>query len=872
MKHFLLLFIALSVFEIQAQTCNTTDIFDDDNRLTNQSCFEVVDNIRYIYSNNYPDHSDDYNQPQFSMNDEDGQDYDYSYTMCAYPEEAEDFTPLYEETEVSVGCTDTYEFGVSINGVRYDPSSAVTFVANEDDGDDTNDYNNLDWHVEATATTNTIGANMGELNGGHLNPSGEYHYHAVPTDYFVNDLGIDGTAHSQIVGYAADGFPIYYKYVYSDPEDADSDIATATSGYSLKSGTRPGDGVTAPDGSYDGEYYEDYEYSSASTILDECNGRYGVTPDFEYGTYYYVITDEYPYIPRCFKGTVLDNTFRVGPTAACTGDDDATQDDCAAEVEGCMDPFSLNYNENANLDDGSCLYSSSTVTWDGDSWSNGSGPTEVDDVMIQDSYTFSVDGAFECNDLTVSSSATLTVDDENTFEVNGDIDVQSGEVVIESGASLITYETNTITGDAFTIERNTRYSGGKYSFVGTPVNQNSDITGSDLGRTVYRYNETTSFANAGLNRWEDASTDELVPGKGYAQAFKKELVFQGVPNDGTITFTGTFTDLPNSNPEGWNLVANPYSAAISVADFLDENDNITGAVYIWDDNNSASERGSNDDYITVNGVASTQNSQAGNDDRYNQHLGSAQGFFVKLSDDTDLDITFTEEMRVSDYNSDDNFFRVNQAAIPFIRVNLTDEYGLFKQMIIGWAPDAEVGKINRLYDAPIFNTEADYAIFSMKADRKLVIQGVPTGFESIPVGINIGETGTYRLEVDSENFGGDRVFIEDALTDELLELSPAGYEFTASSGQILDRFTLHLSGSVLASATRPKTQIYSYGKRLYIRSNSTAIQQYQLYDLSGSTRKTLQVRGNEVIDLSYLKSGIYLVSDGEVITRILLNE
>lgn len=80
------------------------------------------------------------------------------------------------------------------------------------------------------------------------------------------------------MGYAADGFPIYYKYVYSNIDNALSSVVSASSGYSLISGDRPGDGFTAPDGENDGNYYEDYEFIQANTILDECNGRFGVTP------------------------------------------------------------------------------------------------------------------------------------------------------------------------------------------------------------------------------------------------------------------------------------------------------------------------------------------------------------------------------------------------------------------------------------------------------------------------------------------------------------------------------------------------------------------------------------------------------------------
>jgi len=56
----------------------------------------------------------------------------------------------------------------------------------------------------------------------------------------------------------------------------------------------------------------DYEYIEGFGDLDECNGREGVTPEFPEGTYYYVITNEFPGVPRCFVGTPSDD-FKLGP-------------------------------------------------------------------------------------------------------------------------------------------------------------------------------------------------------------------------------------------------------------------------------------------------------------------------------------------------------------------------------------------------------------------------------------------------------------------------------------------------------------------------------------------------------------------------------
>ena len=89
-------------------------------------------------------------------------------------------------------------------------------------------------------------------------------------------------------------------------------METLSSSYQLKSGERPGDGESAPCGTYTGVYSADYEFIEGLGDLDECNGREGVTPEFPEGTYYYVITNEFPGVPRCFVGTPSDD-FKLGP-------------------------------------------------------------------------------------------------------------------------------------------------------------------------------------------------------------------------------------------------------------------------------------------------------------------------------------------------------------------------------------------------------------------------------------------------------------------------------------------------------------------------------------------------------------------------------
>ncbi|MEO1237809.1 MAG: YHYH protein, partial [Planctomycetota bacterium] len=80
------------------------------------------------------------------------------------------------------------------------------------------------------------------------------------------------------------------------------------SSYRLKEGRRPS-GDDSPGGRYDGRFTADWEYAPGHGDLDEHNGRTGVTPEYPEGTYFYVITDAHPYLPRSFHGTP-DDSFR----------------------------------------------------------------------------------------------------------------------------------------------------------------------------------------------------------------------------------------------------------------------------------------------------------------------------------------------------------------------------------------------------------------------------------------------------------------------------------------------------------------------------------------------------------------------------------
>ena len=511
---------------------------------------------------------------------------------------------------------------------------------------------------------------------------------------------------------------------------------------------------------------------------------------------------------------------------------------------------------------------SEVFVWDGTEWNNATPPTEMDNAEIAGDYTFSLDGSFEVNNLEVATGFVLTVDDQNTLIVNGDL-TNNGDLIIESGSSLLTFDGSAVSGNAIEINRNTRYADGKYSFVGSPVEQNAGATAADLGHHVYTYDETQSADESDLARWVPASpTDQLVPGKGYTQSNKQLITFEGVPNTGTISYSGGYTY------DGWHMVSNPYAAAIVIDEFIDENlSTTTGSIYIWDDNNSQTSRGSNDDYIVANKTAAIDinasdgqgpNSQS----RWNGHIGSAQGFFVQL-DGAAGDITFTESMRVSGKNGDGNFFREAEAENALLRLNLTHTDGLIRQAIIGWNEEVSNTDIAQGYDAKVFSTNADYLIYTSKANTPLAIQTVNSGIAEIPIGFNVAEAGTYTIAFAPEHMTSLPLYLSDLKTGEHVSVHSGSYSFETPAGQFADRFVLTTAANVLALDDHLEN-IYTVNKTLHIETLETQSVVYRLYDLSGMQVHSAKVAGSAIIDLSNLASGVYIVSDGIESKKIII--
>lgn len=286
--------------------CETTDVLSYDNidcsyTPSNPSVYYefIEQNDRVVYSNNYPNHNFNY------VADRIPNPYYRVYKFDLKPKLSGEVTSLTRANGRPVNF-----FGIALNGVYMMPASATPFIFEDVN---TGEYN-WDWVFEPTTNIGD-GRDFVALDcaSAHVNPNSGYHYHGNMYEY-VEELeqGIStlNTPPAKVlqVGWAADGFPVLYRF----GPDKEGNIKEMFPSFQLKSGLRPGDGISAPCGSYSGKYTNDFGYVAGKGDLDECNGiEASITLTTVQGEetfdYYYVVTQDFPQISRCIKGDFNDS-------------------------------------------------------------------------------------------------------------------------------------------------------------------------------------------------------------------------------------------------------------------------------------------------------------------------------------------------------------------------------------------------------------------------------------------------------------------------------------------------------------------------------------------------------------------------------------
>ncbi len=343
--------------------CETTDVLSYDNidcsyTPSNPSVYYefIEQNDRVVYSNNYPNHTFNY------VADRIPEPYYRVYKFDLNPILSGEVTSLTRANGRPVNF-----FGIALNGVYIMPAPATPFIFEDAN---TGQYN-WDWVFEPTTN---IGDGRGfvalDCASAHVNPNSGYHYHGNMFEYVeeleqgISTLNSPPTEVLQ-VGWAADGFPVLYRF----GPDKEGNIKEMFPSFQLKSGVRPGDGISAPCGSYSGKYTNDFGYLAGKGDLDECNGiEASVTLTSAQGEetfeYYYVVTKDFPQISRCIKGNFNDSFISSAGAlneVDADGDGFVTSFDCD-DTNASINPFATD-NPSTNFDE-SCGATLSTQDFD----------------------------------------------------------------------------------------------------------------------------------------------------------------------------------------------------------------------------------------------------------------------------------------------------------------------------------------------------------------------------------------------------------------------------------------------------------------------------------------------------------------------------
>lgn len=525
------------------------------------------------------------------------------------------------------------------------------------------------------------------------------------------------------------------------------------------------------------------------------------------------------------------------------------------------------------------------TVWDGSSWSRLL-PDRTRAALIEADLSAG-DSDFRAYDLEISADSGFRFENQaegsnkNIF-VYGNLSVL-GELVIGDTESLIfKNDSPQVNGEIVKKETSVNHSDiFDITYWSSPVlNATTEevFYNVDPGRIFYfvQSEDTTGDPQSDTywNAWVNAE-GSMDQGRGYAaqgplgQTGPHQLEFKGPPNFGTIIFA----DLVFQNDDGsnenanndYNLIGNPYPSAIDIDEFIDNNPNIDGTVYLWTHATAYSNGSYNEsDYAVYNriGGVAVQNGV-----EVSSNIGSGQGFFVRAIDAGNL--VFDPGMIIPGAN--DQFFKMDKekkSELDRIWINLFDDQGSFEQILIGFSEKATIGLDNG-YDALYLEGGNSIGFFSLIQDKKLVIQGLGqfTGDEVIDLGLTVWEE-PFKMTISIDRTEGilsdSRILLEDTDSQILHDLVKGDYNFSVSQlGEFKTRFKLHFKESALSSEDAPiqnSVEIYQQGQNLILES-VLKVNKLEIFDVLG--RKIMEESQHfdkSIFSLDIIPSGtIYLV-------------
>lgn len=564
--------------------------------------------------------------------------------------------------------------------------------------------------------------------------------------------------------------------------------------------------------------------------------------------------------------------------------------------------------------------SGTNVTWDGSSWSNGSGPNITTPAVINGAYSTATDGSFSACSLTVNDD--LTIGADYYVEVEHDVTVNASAILlIENNGTFIQNNDTAsfINNGTSVVRKNTDNLDNWYDYTywSSPVS-GLTIGTSPLADCNRRYwfnasnyldvliedsgnSNTFSPGSDGIddngNDWQAAgSSTAMTPGVGFIASHQSTgfvsgtsyaYDFEGTFNNGIIT-TPVVYDAANTGGH-WNLLGNPYPSALDFDAFVTNNPGvIEGVAYLWSHatSPSASTNGnealnfSQADYIIMNTGSGSVNNSPGT---LLEYIPAGQSFFVIGLDNAN--VTFNNSMRIKNPDSNTQFYKSSNkndkelSQENKIWINLSSNNGVFNQVLIAYVDGATDDYDGMTYDAPRKLTSGVasliYTLIESNNNKKYAIQGKHKSSldenEIIPIGFytSTDPATEYEFSIDhlqGEFFSNNIVYLRDKLLKKEHNLSISNYSFTSETGEFNNRFELAFKSDLLSlneiELTNASLKIISLDDKLLnfkLTANKLVINNIAIYDLLGRNLYKFNVKSNSAIyKLDELKNATYL--------------
>ncbi|KQB41098.1 T9SS sorting signal type C domain-containing protein [Flavobacterium aquidurense] len=492
-------------------------------------------------------------------------------------------------------------------------------------------------------------------------------------------------------------------------------------------------------------------------------------------------------------------------------------------------------------------------------WSPSGVPTAADCVVIPNVTNKPIITGSGVNGfaqaLTVNNSASLTVNSANTLTVTDAVTVVGplGSLVFENNASLIQVnDSPTINSGNINYKRiSPQIRLADFTYWSTPVSPQTLFDVSPL--TLFdKY-----FGYDGDNWVGTNSSTVMTVGKGYIirgpQNFSRTAkadypaTFIGVPNNGNLVGETLAADKAY-------LIGNPYPSALDAKKFLDANLFLNGTLYFWTQNTAVvfapGYQYYSTDYAAYNVTGGTatyaapSGSTPGNDSRIpSGKIAAGQSFFASTGSSGGT-VAFNNSMR---FGAVDNtqFYKPGKtsdnAEANRVWLNLTNEGGAFKQLLVGYI-DGATNEFENRYDGVSFDANEFVDFYSFNNGNKYVIQGRALPFtdsDVVPLGYRTTIEGDFTISIDQTDgsLTSQNIYIEDKTTGKVHDLTASNYTFTTAIGSFTDRFVLRYTNKTLGVGDVENLDsnllVSVEDKVIKITSTKEDIKQVTIFDVSG---------------------------------------